>query len=506
VGGVLALPDGRDWADFVTYERELNESITDRRMIALCGYSLSLSRPADVLDIAGSHQFLTARRRGRWEVIETSAGKLARTAINRLNEELEERVAQRTRELEQSNGELKAQVARRRQAEEALRHNDRQFHALFDEAVVGIALFDPGGTPYEINRALQQMFGYSAAELCSLKFERLLERLTHRDDLKHAVDNLLGLLSGTTDHYRAEDRYLRKDGSLFWGNTTVSLVRDEWNQALFGIVVVEDISERKRAEEALRRTQSELAHAGRVLTMGELVASIAHEVNQPLTAVLTNAQACLRWLARRPPDLEEASAAAERIVSNSDRAHEVIQRIRTLVSKSEPRLVELDLRQVIRDTAAFMQAEIARQRLVLRLDLAAVLPTIVGDRVQLQQVMINLLMNGIEAMSETDRGDPAGRELWLRSEELEARDGLVARGVRVQVRDTGVGIDAATTSRLFEAFFTTKAQGMGMGLSISRSIIESHGGRLWATANSGPGATFQFELPADPACPLARRR
>jgi signal transduction histidine kinase len=115
-------------------------------------------------------------------------------------------------------------------------------------------------------------------------------------------------------------------------------------------------------------------------------------------------------------------------------------------------------------------------------------------------------MNGIEAMSETDRGDPAGRELWLRSEELEARDGLVARGVRVQVRDTGVGIDAATTSRLFEAFFTTKAQGMGMGLSISRSIIESHGGRLWATANSGPGATFQFELPADPACPLARRR
>jgi C4-dicarboxylate-specific signal transduction histidine kinase len=249
-----------------------------------------------------------------------------------------------------------------------------------------------------------------------------------------------------------------------------------------------EMRERQRAEEALQKAQVELAHITRVMTLGELMASIAHEVNQPLAAVVTNAQACLRWLALETPRPDEARAAVERIVRDSNRASEVIQRIRALVKKTEPQMVTLDINDVIREAISLEQREMLSQRVSLRTELASALPPVLGDRVQLQQVVINLVMNAVEAMAPvTDRP----RDMLIRSQQDDANDVLVA------VRDSGMGIDSENAQRLFNAFFTTKPSGMGMGLSISRSIIVAHGGRLWVSPNADHGATFQFTLPSN---------
>jgi predicted ATPase/signal transduction histidine kinase len=249
-----------------------------------------------------------------------------------------------------------------------------------------------------------------------------------------------------------------------------------------------DLTERKRAEEALHKAQAELAHITRVMTMGELASSIAHEVNQPLAAVVTNSNACLRWLAREPPNLEEAREGLRRIIRDGNRAGEVITRIRELVKKSAPAKTRLDLNETIQEVLAIINAEARRHRVSMQTELAADLPPVRGDRVQLQQVILNLVMNGIEAMKPvTDRP----RELLIRSGPEESRSVLVA------VRDSGIGLDAESMERVFDAFYTTKPDGMGMGLSICRSIIEAHGGRLWPAVNGDYGATFQFTLPTD---------
>jgi PAS domain S-box-containing protein len=253
--------------------------------------------------------------------------------------------------------------------------------------------------------------------------------------------------------------------------------------------VSRQITERKQAEQALHQAQAELAHVARVMTMGELTASIAHEVNQPLAALATNANAGLRWLARQPPNLDEARDCLHRMFRDVHRAGEVITRIRSLAKKSSPVKARLDLNDAIYEVLATIDPEARRYTVLVRTDLAPNLPPVQGDRVQLQQVILNLVMNGIEATKEvTDRP----RELQIRSRPNE--DGAVL----VSVQDNGIGLEAENLERVFDAFYTTKATGMGIGLSISRSIIGAHEGRLWANSNVPHGSIFYFTVPAQP--------
>jgi C4-dicarboxylate-specific signal transduction histidine kinase len=265
-----------------------------------------------------------------------------------------------------------------------------------------------------------------------------------------------------------------------------------------------DLSKQKRAEEALQKAQSELAHVTRVAALGELTASIAHEVNQPLAAVVNNANASLRWLSRDSPDLAEACNAIRRIIRDGNRAGDVISRMRALFKKVGTTKERFDINEVVEEVVILVQSDLQRNRVSLQTRLANELPPISGDRIQLQQVLFNLLMNAIEAMS---GGEEGPRELWVSSEkvigisgeseksQLENKALAAAEWMLIAVRDSGPGLDTKSLDRLFDAFYTTKPHGIGMGLAISRSIIEAHGGQLWATASGSRGAVFQFRLP-----------
>ena len=243
--------------------------------------------------------------------------------------------------------------------------------------------------------------------------------------------------------------------------------------------------ERKHAEESLRESQAELARVSRVTTMGELTASLAHEVNQPIAAAVTNANTCLRWLARDHPDVEEARAAAMRIVKDGTRAAEIVKRIRLLFKKSAPQREPVDVDEAIREMIVLLRSEATRYNITVRMELAADLPAIMGDRVQLQQVLMNLIVNSIDAMKEVD----GARELAVKSQRTQKEEVLVS------VSDTGVGLPPQQADQVFNAFFTTKPHGTGMGLRISRSIVESHGGLLWVADSPPRGASFHFALP-----------
>jgi PAS domain S-box-containing protein len=250
-----------------------------------------------------------------------------------------------------------------------------------------------------------------------------------------------------------------------------------------------DISAARKAEDELHAAQSALTHASRVATLGEISATIAHEVNQPLAAIVANGQACLRFLRRDQPDLDDVRGAVEWIVKDGNRAADVIRRVRGLMKNADTRKAPLDINETIQEVVSFLQRELTAQAVVLRLQLAPELPLVIADRIQIQQVIINLVMNGIEAMQMTAR---ESRSLAIGAREGEAGE------IVVSVTDCGGGVDDDAAGRVFDAFFSTKAGGLGMGLSICRSIIEVHGGRLWATGNSGqPGATFRFSLPAN---------
>jgi C4-dicarboxylate-specific signal transduction histidine kinase len=331
----------KDWRHFCDYEEGLNEVIGNQRLAVLCTYPLAACGALEILDVVRTHQFVLARRHGSWDIVETAALKRAKDEIKVLNEELEQRVVERTSQL-------------------------------------------------------------------------------------------------------------------------------------------------MRASEALREAQTELAHVNRVTTMGELSASIAHEVMQPIAAAVTNAHAALRWLGAQPPDLEEIRQALGRVVKEGNRATDVIGRIRALIKKTPPRKDGLEINEAILEVIALTRNEVVKNGVSVQTQLAEGLPLIQGDRVQLQQVILNLIINAVEAMSGVSEGS---RELLIGT----GKDAL--GGVLVAVQDSGPGLNPESFDRLFDAFYTTKPGGMGMGLSICRSIVEAHGGQIWASRTAGPGATVQFTLP-----------
>ena len=341
VTGDTAWLQKKDWKHFCEYEEGLNEAVANQRLAVLCTYPLAAWGAMEILDVVRTHQFAVAKRHHSWDVIETAGLKQAKAEIKRLNDELEQRVIERTSQL-------------------------------------------------------------------------------------------------------------------------------------------------MLASEALRETQAELAHVNRVTTMGQLAASIAHEVNQPLAASVTNAHAALRWLSLQPANLEEAREALASIVYDGKRAGDVIERMRALIKKAPPRKDGLDINDVILGVCALIRGELAKNGVSLRTQLADGLPLTQGDRVQLQQVMLNLIVNAIEAMSAVSHGS---RELLIGT----STDASGA--VRITVQDSGPGLNPETFDRLFDPFYTTKANGMGMGLSICRSIVEAHDGRIWASQTAGLGSTFHFTLP-----------
>jgi C4-dicarboxylate-specific signal transduction histidine kinase len=354
VTGDTAWLEKNDWRDFLEYEESLNVSIANQRMTVLCTYPLRACGADEILDVVRTHQFAVTKRRGSWEVIETAGYKQAKAEIKRLNEDLEQRVMERTRQLTEVNSEL-----------------------------------------------------------------------------------------------------------------------------------MREVHERQHAQEALRESQAELARVARVTTMGELAASIAHEINQPLTAIVNNGGAGLRWLNREPPNLDEVRDAFAHMVSDAMRAGEVIRGLRALARKSGPQLTTLDIDDALHEVLSLTHSEAERHGVVLRTDLAAGDRHVVGDRVQLQQVLLNLILNAIEAMNAVD----GERALTVASALTD--DGRVV----VSVEDTGVGLDPAVAQHIFEPFVTTKRDGLGMGLSICRSIIDAHGGRLWVSPGVPRGTAFRFTVP-----------
>jgi PAS domain S-box-containing protein len=377
-------------------------------------------------------------------------------------------------------------ITDRKRAEAALRASEERWRAMFETAPVGIATLDFERRQYlTANESFQRMTGYTEDELRHLT---TLD-VTHEDDRaamqKRIDDGTIGVLQ--------RKRYRRKDGEVVWADATSFVIPATDSTPAFRGTVIVDITDRKRAEEALQQAQSDLARLNRVMVLEEIAASIAHEVNQPIAAVITNANAGLRWLGARKPDLDEVRQALGRIVRDGSRAGEVIGRIRALAKKMPPRRELLDINEAIGEVVALIHTEMQRNRVRFQSRFADDLPLVFADRVQLQQVMINLIVNAIEAMSGTsDRP----RELTIVSGIDDPND------VFAEVHDTGPGLDPEQFDRLFQSFYTTKPEGIGMGLAISRSIVDAHGGRLSAAPNKPHGALFRFTLPVATTSPL----
>jgi len=406
--------------------------------------------------------------------------KRAEEEIRQARNELEIKVAERTKQLTAANDELRKENMERHRAEAALRESEELWRAVFENSAIGVALAELSGRFLATNSAYQKMLGYTEDEI--RKFTSL--ELTHEDYRESNQELITELLEGNRKQFQIEKQCWRKDGSLVWVSDNVSLVPGSESMSRFIIALSEDITERKRAEEALRKAQAELAHVTRVTTLGEMAASIAHELNQPLGAIVNNASACLRWLAAN--NLEEVRRSTVLIIADGRRAGDIINRTRALAKKGPPRKDWLDINETILEVIALARSEAEKNHVLLQTQLSSDLPLILGDRIQLQQVILNLIINAIEAMSGAD-DDP--REIEVGSTRDEPQ------GVVVTVRDSGPGLDPESLNRMFTAFYTTKPQGLGMGLAICRSIIDGHGGRLWATANAPHGAVLQFALP-----------
>jgi len=391
-------------------------------------------------------------------------------------------------------------ITARRSAELSLRESEQRYRMLIDGVTdYAIYMVDPAGIVTNWNQGAQRIKGYRTEEIVGRHFSCFF---TEEDRAANVPQRSLEI-AARDGRYEAETAWrVRKDGSRFLANVVIDALKDDSGRLIGFAKITRDVTERvqaareleetrvrlvqARAEEALSRAQAELAHVARLTSLGELTASIGHEVNQPIAAILSSAQAALRFLSVQPQDLGEVRQALTRIIASGKRAGDIIDHIRDLTKKGLPRADEMDINDVVRDVVEFTHAVAVNNRVSVQKNLVEGLPLVKGDKIQLQQVVLNLIVNAVEAMSTVDEG---ARELLISTAQTEF-DVLVA------VRDLGPGLPATDLESIFQAFHTTKPTGMGMGLSISRSIIESHGGRLWAEPNVPRGAIFQFALPS----------
>ena len=389
----------------------------------------------------------------------------------RLAAKLDQRVARRTAELTAAN--------------QALRQSELNLRQMTETIPVMLWSATADGAIDYCNARLLDYTGCSAEAVMGSGWTKLL----HPDDGEQTAREWISCVT-TGAPYRVEVRvFHRADGTYRWCVTNARPLLDQQGRILKWHGTLVDMHDWKQAQEALRNTQAELAHMTRVMAMGELTAAIAHEINQPLSGIITNASTSLRMLAGDPPNVDGALETARRTIRDANRVSDVITRLRELYTKKEAAAESVDLNEATREVIALSFGVAQKDHVIPRTELAADLPRVTGDRVQLQQVVLNLVRNALDAMSAVE-GRP--RELLIRT----GRD--AGDRVLLTVRDTGVGFQRESADRLFDPFYTTKTSGMGIGLSVSRSIIESHHGRLWAALNDGPGATFSFSIPCEP--------
>jgi C4-dicarboxylate-specific signal transduction histidine kinase len=476
VTGDTAWLEKKDWKDFCEYEESLNQAIAGQRLAVLCTYPLAACGAAEILDVVRTHQFAVTKRRGTWDVIETAGHKQAKAEIKRLNEELEERVLERTSQLMTLNTELTHEVLQRQRAEAALQRSEVYLAEAQRISHTGSFGWDVSSGEIFWSEETFRIFEYDRSVQPT---EELVFRRTHPEDralVRQSIDRAIPEKMA----FDFEQRLLMPDDSIKYVRVVGHPAIPAGSGDVKFVGAITDVTDRER----LRQARSDLAHINRVNTMGELTGSLAHEIKQPISAAVTDARTCLRWLVRDQPEVAEAREAAARIVKDVTRAADIIGRISSLFKKDAPQREFVDVNELVREMIVLLRSEANRYSIPIRTELAEDLPKVMADRVQLQQVFMNLMLNGIDAM----KGTTDGSELIIKSE---AGDGQLL----ISVSDTGVGLPPGQADQIFRAFVTTKDYGTGMGLPISRSIIESHGGRLWAGSAAGRGATFHFTLP-----------
>lgn len=394
-------------------------------------------------------------------------------------------------------------ITEKRAVEAEREQSQQRLAAILQHLPVGVAVIDGAGQVVIGNPFWRRFLPGGILAIDDWGNARWHAVTANGDPLPHNEYPVMRALGGEEVLPGVDFLYINGNGEERWVRMSAVPLRDPGDRVTGALTLLQDIEEERRAEErraellakeralaaerALRETEAELARVARALSVGELATSIAHEINQPLAGVVTNAEAGLRWLSGEAPDVQEARESLALISRDANRASAVIRRIREFLRKEMPQSAPLDLKDVIREAVALAAAELRKRKILVKMELSDDLPRVRGDRIQLQQVILNLVINGAEAMA----GTGAEKELRVTSER--SADGLVV----IAVCDSGAGINAENMPRMFEAFYTTKTTGMGMGLSISRSIIEAHGGRIWATPNDGPGLTVRFGIPAE---------